>query len=205
MSLQSITRFTNDNLGGILELRIARSADIDLIPDPVDGVVFGDIEFKPGKTWVIWQAIPESSSATSLSRPSREGSTKTNRLPFLIAKDRASVRTILELAEDEELIVLFKDGNGTQKLFGLLEYPVKLQFDHNSGALHSELNHYKCEFYFDGPDNIFEYNGEVSSAPTGTPPAVVMYNGSPIASLSPGEVLNIESDFGFTDFYITSS
>jgi len=205
MSLQSISRFSNNNLGGILELRVASASDFESIPDPVNGIVFGDVVFKAGKSWSIWEYTHETSNANSRSRQTREGSSKQNRLPFFIAKDRAEVREILLRAETDEMIVLFKDANGVQKIFGLLDAPVRFKFDHDSGAQHADRNNYDCEFYFSGgPDNMYEYNGAISSAPAGTAPAIVRFNGVAIASLQPGETLNLVSDFGFTEFYITA-
>jgi hypothetical protein len=203
--LTSIARLSQaDNLGGILTIQVARKVDIESMSDPVDGVVFGDITFFPGAGFVTWEVTGESPNANSRSRTSREGASKDNRLSFTVPKDRPELRRMFERAEEDELVVLYKYANGKQRIFGLLDAPVQFRFDHESGGSHSDLNHYRCEFYYDGPDNMFEYNGLISAAPAGAAPAVVKYNGVSIASLSPGEVLNITSEFGLTNFYVTS-
>jgi hypothetical protein len=200
-----ITRFSKaDNLGGLIAIKVARKVDVQSHPDPVDGVVYGDITFFPGKGFISWDVTSESAGATSQARPSREGSSRGNRLPFSVPKDREDLRLMFELAEEDEFIVQYIDANGKSKLFGLLDAPVKFKFDHDSGKAHSDSNHYECEFYYTGPENMFSYNGAISVAPAGTAPAIVKYNGDPIASLAPGEILNIISEFGITDFYITS-
>ncbi len=193
-----------DNKGSILQLQIARKADIDNIPEPVDGVVYGDIIFQSGRGWIEWETTLESPGIDSKDVDSREGPLKSNSLKFLIPKDRADVRVMFDRASEDEFIVLYKDGNGIKKLFGLLYMPVRFRYSHSSGTKFLDKNGYDAEFYYDGPDNIFEYNGITNTAPAGPAPAIVKFNGSPIASLAPGEVLNIISDFGFIEFHITS-
>lgn len=203
--LTSIARLSQaDNLGGILTIQVARKGDISLMPDPVDGVVFGDITFFPGAGFITWDVTGESARASSQSRTSREGSSKGNRLPFVVPKDRPELRRMFEMAEEDELVAVYKYANGKQRIFGHLDAPVRFRFDHDSGEAHADLNHYRCEFYYDGPDNMFEYDGTIAAPPAGAAPAVVNFNGSAIATLQPGETLNINSDFGITDFYITS-
>lgn len=203
--LQSISRLSQaDNLGGILTIQVARKVDISSMSDPVDGVVYGNITFFPGAGFVTWDVTSESPSANSRSRSSREGSSKGNRLEFAVPKDRPELRRMFEMAEEDELVVLYKYANGKQRIFGLLDAPVQFRFDHDSGGSHADLNHYSCEFYYYGPDNMFEYNGTITAAPVGTAPAIVRHNGVAIASLAPGQTLNITSNFGFTNFYVTS-
>lgn len=203
--LQNISRLSNaDNLGGLLTIQVVRKADVESIPDPSGGTVYGDIILAAGKSFVTWLVTMESQRTKSQSRNTREGSSKGNNLEFLIPKDRPEIKLQLDQAEEDEFIILYTDSNGKAKLFGLLDTPVKFSYDHDTGALISDSNAYQCRFYYDGPDNLYHYNGALPSPPVGASPAIVLYNGSPIASLLPGETLNIISDFGFTDFYITS-
>jgi hypothetical protein len=202
--LQSISRNTIDNLGGIFSIKVARKADIVSIPAPVAGVVYGDIEFQEGAGFVTWDVTHESASAGSEGKVSREGFSKNNKLPFRIPRGRASLKIMFDQAVEDELIVLYTE-NGKTKIFGLLEAPVKFSYSHKSGEAIADLNRYEGLFYYEGPDNMYEYDGEIELAPGGVVPALVKYNGDVIASLLPGETLNIISDFGFTDFYITSS
>jgi hypothetical protein len=110
-----ITSLSADNLGGVLSIQVARKIDISAIPDPVDGVVTGAVTFFPEKGFVNWVTIGESAGNSSASRASREGSSRNNRLPFRVAKDRATLRTMFVLAEEDEFIVLFTDANGKKK------------------------------------------------------------------------------------------
>jgi hypothetical protein len=203
--LGNITRLSGaTNLGGVLTLLVARKDDVESIPEPSQGTIFGDITMKAGKQFYSWEVTTESPRTRSDSRSTREGATKRNALNFTIPKDRADIKNQLDQAEDDEFILIFTDANGKTKIFGLLDTPVKFEFDHDSGAAFSNLNAYDCRFYYEGPDNLYHYDGTLPTAPVGTAPAIVRYNGVAIASLAPGETLNIISDFGFTDFYITA-
>lgn len=203
--LQSISRLSQaDNLGGILTIQVARKVDISSMSDPVDGVVYGDIIFFPGAGFVTWDVTSESPSANTRSRTTREGPSKDNRLTFVVPKDRPELRRMFEMAEEDELLVLYKYANGKQRIFGLLDAPVQFRFDHDSGGSHADLNHYSCELFYDGPDNMFEYQGSITAAPAGAAPATVTVNGVSVASLQPGQTINFDTDFEF-DFQIVGT
>lgn len=203
--LTSISRLSQaDNIGGILTIQVARKVDIESMSDPVDGVVYGDITFFPGAGFATWDVTGESASAQSRSRTSREGPSKGNRLPFVVPRDRPELRRMFELGEEDEFIVVYKYPNGKQRIFGLIDAPVRFRFDHDSGGSHADLNHYSCEFFYDGPDNMFEYQGAISTAPGGAAPATVTVNGLAVASLQPGETINFDTDFDF-DFQIVGT
>lgn len=204
--LQNIERlYAEGNLGGLVEIRVARKADFESIPDPSNGVVYGDLTFKEGAGWVVWRVNMETPGLRSTERTTKEGTAKSNVLEFAIAKDRPAIRHQLELAQRDEFVVLYRDGNNNTKLFGLLHAPVRFEFNHDTGKQHANLNAYGCRFYYDGPDNSVFYNGAVSDPPAGPAPAIVKYNGEVIATLAPGETLNIDSDFDYNDFEIVAS
>lgn len=193
-----------DNVGGILALQIVRKADVLDIPDPVDGVIYGDITFSPGVSWISWNVTFETARITRNVRSSPDGPYAVNELPFTVPKDSEELADMLHQAEDDEFIVLLQYPGGKTKIFGLLEGPVRFEFDHDSGGALEDGNKFNCRFFYEGPDNIFFYNGEISAPEAGAAPALVRYNGTVIAALAPGESLNITSDFGFTNFYTSS-
>lgn len=200
-----ITRLkAEDNLAGLLDIQVCRKAEITNIPAPVNGVVYGNITFAAGGGFVAWQATLEKARMKSDSDRTRDGSTSKNQLPFTIPKDRAGLRDMFHRMEQDEFIVLFRDGGGNQKIFGSLTSPVLFSYNHDSGDGFDSTNSFECLFYFDGPDNVFSYNGSVAVAPEGPAPSLVYFNGAVIASLAPGEVLNITSDYSFTEYFVTS-
>lgn len=204
--MKNIVRLNaEDNLGGILDIQVARASDIASMEDPLDGIVYGNITFNPGKGFYSWNATHETGEVDSSSKITKEGSTKSNRLPFNIPKDRPDLRSMFLAAEEGgEFVVLFKYASGKQRLFGHKYAPVRFKFNHSSGARHDDYNGYECEFYFDGPDNMFEYGGSGTSAPAGAPPVIININGVFFQSVPAGTTVNFDTDFEF-DFQIVGT
>lgn len=200
--LQSVARLSQeDNLGGLLQLKVARKADISALPDPIGGTIYGDIIFVGSAGWVSWDVTltPRLQSNEQLAP---EGDNVSKNIEFIIAKDRPGLRHMLTLMKRDEFVVLVKDGSGRQKVVGMPYAPLQFTFRHDTGQI-GDRNQYACKFYYDGPDNEYFYAGAVTP-PSGVATATVSFNGSVIASLEPGQTLNIESEFGFTDFFITT-
>lgn len=203
--LQNIKRLSGtDNPGGLTQLQVIRKADVMAIPSPSGNTVYGSISFASGQGVYTFDVTLDSPRIQTKQKTGREGNSKTKTLPFAIPKDQDAIRTMLLQMENDEFIVLFKDGTGRQKIFGLLHAPVLFSFNHDSGAKVADSNNYECQFYYTGPDNEFFYQGSISSAPSGPPPAVVKFNGAVIASLSPGDVLNISSDYSLSSYFVVS-
>jgi len=203
--LQNIKRLSGvDNTGGLTQLQVIRKADVVAIPSPSGNTVYGDITFASGQGVYTFDVTIETPRIQSKEKTGREGVSKTKALPFSIPKDRDDIRFMLQQMENDEFIVFLKDGTGRSKIFGLLHAPVLFSFNHDSGAKVADSNSYACQFYYTGPDNEFFYNGSLSSAPAGPPPAIVKFNGVAIASLAPGETLNIDSDYSLADYFVTS-
>jgi hypothetical protein len=203
--LQNISALTSDNGGGVIELKVVRAADVLQIPTPVGDSVFGTITFKPGISgFNSWRATYNSAGMQARGQRTREGEKKENRLRILIPKDSPGIRQMLEQATEDEFIIIYTDGNGKQKLSGQLHAPMRFTFDHNTGSTAADGNFYEGTFFYEGPDNTFFYSGSAGTQPVGPANSIVNFNGSPLAVLSPGQTLNIVSDFGITSFFITS-
>lgn len=195
----------HDNLGGLIDLKVIRKSDVLSIPDPINGEVYGNITFKPGVTgFSTWKATLESPNLQSRGLQTREGEKKETRLRVVIPKDIRAIRAMLELATQDEFILLYTDGSGQQKLVGQLHAPMRFSFDHNTGTRFSDGNFYEGVFYYNGPDNTFFYSGTGGSSPVGAAPAIVRFNGSVIGLLQPGEELNITSDYSLTEYFTIS-
>lgn len=203
--LKNITRFSGaDNPGGLTQLQVIRKADVVAIPSPSGNTIYGSITFGAGQGVYTFDVTLESPRIQSKEKTGREGASKTKTLPFSIPKDRDDIRFMLQQMENDEFIVLLKDGTGRQKIFGQLHAPVLFSFNHDSGAKIADSNNYACQFYYTGPDNEFFYNGTLTAAPAGPAPAIVKFNGVAIASLAPGETLNINSNYSLSQYFVTS-
>lgn len=198
--LRTIRRLSAaDNIGGVIQLQVARAADVISVPDAVAGLIIGDISFQPGTGFVSWECRLESANMRSRSNASREGSVKSNSLPFIIPKDTQAVKAQLDQAEDDEFILLYRDSNGSQVLYGTPEAPLRFRYDHLSGGSFDSLNAYEAEFYYEGPDNRSFYQGAITTPPPGDGPSTVQYvDGTLIATLNPSDQLVLTSDFEHT-------
>lgn len=200
--LTSIARLSSaDNLGGVLTIEVARAADIETIPDPVDDQIFGDVTFLPGRGFHSWQVSLESASADVRSRPSIHGTSEDTTVPFIIPKNKPDILTMLRRAVDDTFIIIITDANGSRKMFGQKHAPVKLRFDSTSGKSQADLNHYRCEFYCSAPENLFHYNGNIAAAPPGAAPVILRVNGVVMAVAYAGQIIDVDTDFEF-DFNI---
>lgn len=199
--LDTITRFTGENLGSLVRLLVARKADITSFPVVDDDTLYGDIQFLEGKGWREWTVASQSGRMKSSGTKTDEGTLRKNSLPFLIPRDRPGIRRMLGMAEEDEFIVQFTDANGQSKLFGSPDQPVLFRYSRDTGGKFASLNAYSCEFFCEGPENEFFYDGSIAMAPPGSPPALVRVNGQVVASLAPGEIIDFDTDFDF-DFEI---
>lgn len=193
-------------MGGVITLYVCRVDDVESIPDPVAKTIPGDIVFKAGAGFSRWDVTIETPRTKSTSRSSREGAAKSNSLTFFVPRDRQEVASMLDIAEDDALIAVYRDSNGNYKLFGTLDRPLTFRYDHDSGQRFADGNFYTCTFSFDGPDNIYFYSGTIEEQPAGTAPAIVQFTtGEVIASLNPSDELNVSSDFAHTFTIIPGS
>lgn len=201
--LQNISRLSQlDNLAGLTTVQVIRKADLTNIPAPIQGTIYGALTYAPGAGFVSWQCKLETPRITTEETGSRDGSSKRNTLRLVIPKDRADLRFLFSQMVKDEFIIIFTE-NGKQKIFGQLHSPVRFTWGHDSGASFDQLNSYECQFFYQGPDNVFFYDGD-TEATTGPAPAIVRFNGTVIATLQPGETLNITSDYSYTDYFVST-
>lgn len=202
--LQNILRLPGGgHLGGIITLYVVRKSEVVSMTAPVNDIVYGAIELLPGSSFSKWICTSQTIGLSSDARPSREGSPKSISLDFFIPLDREEYRTMLARAEEDEFIVVYQYANGKKKVFGAPWAPVLFQFSHDSGKAHQDGNGNNCSFYFDGPGNNYFYEAAIA-APAGPAPALVRFNGAVIASLAPGEIIDITSDYSFNNYFTTA-
>jgi uncharacterized protein (DUF2249 family) len=195
--------YQEDNIGSLLEIGICRKADIISIPEPVGRSIYGSITFEASAGFVKWAVT--SARMVIGEKTTRDGSPKANSLRLSIPKDRSDLREMFSIMEEDEFVVVYIE-NGKQKIFGLKEAPVRFAFGHDTGGDIGDNNAYSCRFFYEGPDNVYFYNGSISTAPAGPAPSIVKFGATPetavaIASLAPGETLTIISDYDFNTYF----
>lgn len=200
--LETIARLTESNMGGLVTLEVIKASHVVSLPDAVNGVIYGDIVLAEGTGFVTWYGTDETLNIRSSIKEAVEGTVANNRLPFIISKDRPEIKYMLDNAREDEFIVKYTDANGQVKLFGTPESPLKFQYDHGSGAERSDKNGYECEFYYEGPNNIYFYEGNSPAPPSSSQLTIVKVNGVTKAS-GVGNVVNIITEFEPDDFEIS--
>lgn len=196
--LNPIARLSGaDNSGGIVDIKVARIADILTMPVAKQGIYFEEVAFITGSGWITWLVTQGTAGFTGRSKESMEGPYKDGNLSFSIPKDKPEVFEMLKKAEQDEFIVMFRDANNRRKIFGTPEAPVNFKFDHATGRRTSNMNAYDCDFYTEGVDNIAFYNEDLGVTPgTGALPALVTnYRNDIVAVLYPGDQLKIDSPY----------
>lgn len=204
MYLTDISHPGGGNTGSIIELKLTPISDVQGEPIRKGDTLYGDFTFQTGKGFATWRVASQTAGMESTSKDDQEGISKDSKIVFMIPKDRAGIRQMLDLAEQDKFIVSYKDANGNIRIFGSRKRPVSFLYSRNTGTTTAGMNAFRCEFYYTGPQNDFFYNTEVPTPPAGTAPAIVRVNGTVVATLQPGESINFDSDFDF-DFEIVGT
>jgi hypothetical protein len=197
--LQEIPKLNfSENTGGLFTIQVARISDIENIPEIKDGIIAGEITFKPGKGFFNWSATYNSARFISENKGSQEGNYKEFELPFIIPGDRPEFYNMLMKAEMDAFVILYKDGNGRMKICGNKEEPVYFQFSVKTGGGVRELNGYECRFF--GNKTAF-YTGLAPAPDSSVQAPVIIRKGSSsgpiVAVLEPGQEFIITSGFSF--------
>ncbi|MCO6367838.1 hypothetical protein GBO34_00735 [Roseivirga pacifica] len=204
--LSEISRLTASNIGGLISIKLVRVQDVAVFPSIVNGAMTDEIELNIGAGWVEWFCTSQSSRLVNRHSSDMEGNGRNVELPFLIAKDAQLKASQLERATEDSFIVLFRDGNGLLKVFGSPSRPVRFKYDVSTGQSTQSKNGYSCSFYYAGLNNVAFYNAEDPEVlDPGTPvPVVIKWNDGEsitiISVASPGDVVQINSRFAYTDF-----
>lgn len=195
--LQNLETICEDNLGSVIvNIQIARVDDIDTFPEIINHQITDPVIFKSGRGFLQWTVSQDSASFTSKDGNSEAGHTKKNTLPFLIPKDRQDVYSMLMKAQYDTFIIIYKDGNGVQRMMGTPDAPALFLFDFKTGKKLSSLNNYNAEFYTESPFNFNFYDTTATAQPGTSVPAIVKRgDGTVIATLQPGQVLILTSPY----------
>jgi hypothetical protein len=203
--LQNIPIFSNDNLGSVYSLRVARVQDIAAIPDPVDGIVAENITFLGGSGFFSWYFTSETGQVRIRNRQSQEGPRITSELSGFIPRRDAQLQQLMDYCRNHHFVLLIRQGDGKDHLFGSLEQPLRFEVDFETGQNPSSRPGYAFRFFTEGVDVLNRYSGSVTIPGAGQNPAIVRWDdGELIATLNPGETLEVSSGFSH-DFNLISA
>jgi hypothetical protein len=200
--LNSIPYLETENLSGLTLISLIRVPDVLQFPDSYNGIATSAIIFKEGKGWSAWAATYRTSSFSRRAQDTQEGVLTNQELPFIIPRYTPAITSMLRLAERDEFIILFKDANGQEYLWGNPQKPVRFLFDQSTGS-GSGRNQYECKFYSESSENILAYPvtfGTVPADPNACRPVVIRRGSSTgpvLAVAAAGSTVIITSPYSF--------
>jgi hypothetical protein len=133
----NIEKSTKKNVGGIASLQFILTSEVDKFPTLMkyQPINLNDIVLKSppsGGTEGGWKAIyftPETCTANSESKNDDAGNYYLNTIKFKHPCENDETSSQLEAIIDTPMLVLVRNLNGTVKLFGTPENPMRIQYD----------------------------------------------------------------------------
>ena len=121
----NISRHTGINLGGLNSVSWIFKEDVAGISYN-DTTLYCVVNVKPGKSWNSLYGTPETIQLESEQQDMPGGLKYIYKLKILVPKDRASVESELFRMSGRCLIVKVTDKNGTIRIFGTMDIPMKM-------------------------------------------------------------------------------
>jgi hypothetical protein len=121
----NISRHTGINLGGANTVSWIYKEDVAGF-SVNDSTLTGSVTPKTGKSWSSLYGTPETIQLESEQQDMPGGMKYLYKLKILVPKDRAPVESELFRMTGRHLIVQMTDKNGTTRLFGTMDIPMKL-------------------------------------------------------------------------------
>ena len=200
--LNSIPSLEGENMPGLTLISLVRVPDILSFPDSYNGIATSALTFQEGKGWAVWAATYRTSSFSRRAQDTQEGVLTNQELPFIIPRHTPAITSMLRLAERDEFIVLFKDANGQEYLWGNPQKPVRFLFNQTTGS-GSGRNEYDCRLYSESSENILAYPvtfGSTPVDPSACKPVVIRRgsaDGPVLAVVDAGSTVIITSPYSF--------
>ena len=149
--MESISKVTDHNNGGLERIRFAAVADFDIIPRSYNGQISGDITFQAGKGWLNLDFVANTAFHTEVENQSDQGTSYSQSIQCIVNKHTADHQRQLGLLTRQKLIFLIYDRNSVDtntppSLVGSTEYWLQYEKDRMTGSGFQELNHYKLKF-----------------------------------------------------------
>jgi hypothetical protein len=121
----NILRHTGINIGGLNSINWIFQEDVDEFSFNLANL-FCLVTPNPGKSWNVIYGTPETIQLESEQQDSAAGMKYIYKLKILVPKDRNRVEAELYAMSERRLILKSGDKNGTIRIFGTLDYPMKL-------------------------------------------------------------------------------
>jgi len=120
-----ISRHTGINIGGLNTVSWIYREDVAVLTF-TDTTLYCGISLKTGRSWNFLYGTPETIQLESEQQDTPAGLKYLYKLKILVPKDRAQVESELFRMTGRCLIVKLTDKNGTTRLFGTIDSPMKM-------------------------------------------------------------------------------
>ena len=121
----NISRHTGINIGGLNPVSWIFKEDVAGISYN-DTTLYCVVTVKPGKAWNSLYGTPETIQLESEQQDLPGGIKYIYKLKILVPKDRAQVESELFRMTGRQLLVKVTDKNGTIRIFGTMDTPMKM-------------------------------------------------------------------------------
>jgi len=143
--MANILRHTGINIGGLNPVSWIFREDVAMFSFN-DSTFYCLINPKPGKSWSSIYGTPETIQLESEQQDTPGGMKFLYKLKILVPKDRAPVEAELFRMTGRRLILKAADKNGTIRIFGNMESPMKLSSKLLKPAAMETFNGYELLF-----------------------------------------------------------
>lgn len=159
--MENINKPGGENFAGIELVYFAPREDFSYIAKPLEAAIQENILFKAGKDWYSAEAIRGTIEYIEGERNGDDGVYYRPELKFIVAKQTSALNNSLQLLNNSELLLLFKDYNESWYLVGNQEnFLMKDQRLFSTGAQPADRNQISLTFNNDGmPDPACHYTG----------------------------------------------
>ena len=138
--MKSINKQTK-NIGGISKFYLVPTSQFSSLSNPDDDEIHTLVISSLDTVWEI-SAIYQSINFTEKFQNSQSGSYYSRKFSAKIGKDTPRTYSDLQSLRNQKWILIYQDQNGSWKMIGSTDYPLRVSFTVNPGSSVADLNHY---------------------------------------------------------------
>lgn len=158
MSISDITKFTSENLAGLESIRIVHVSDVISIPRAgTDRVIVDAVEFSDGAGWTDIYCTRETIRVQEKPSNDEHGISYIISVSGSTPRDSAALIAQLDNMEERLYIVLGRDNNGVEKIYGSLDFPLELSTELDTQASVDDRAGYEVSFRGESPVKAYAY------------------------------------------------
>jgi len=139
------------NIGGISKFYLLPIDQFSSLSNPDDDNLHTLVISSLDTVWEI-SAIYQSITFLEKFQNSHAGSYYSRKFSAKLGKDTPGTYSDLQSLRNKKWILIYQDQNGSWKITGSTDYPLRLEFSVNPGSSTADLNHYEINLVNQSPD-----------------------------------------------------